>query len=380
MQSFDVIVIGIGGMGSAALWQLARRGQCVLGIERFDLGHGMGSSHGFNRIIRLSYFEHPNYVPLLRRAYELWRETERLAGEQLLFITGSLDAGREDGRVFAGSLAACREHGLEHEVLTSAEITGRFPGYRLPDDYAAVWQPEGGFVASERSILAHAAMAIEAGAEIHGRETVVGIEPAGGRVTVVTDKGRYEAGRVIASAGAWIGDLIPGLAGKAVPERQVLGWFQPRRPELFAPGVFPVSNLLSDIGQFYQFPMWGLPGFKIGRYNHLREHGHADALSREPNAADEEALRAAIRAFFPDADGPTLRLATCMFTNTPDEHFVIDTLPDHPEVVVASPCSGHGFKFASVIGEVLADLAMNGASAQDLSLFRYGRRELSPAD
>lgn len=373
MQHFDTIVVGIGGMGSATLWQLARRGQRVLGLERFDLGHAMGSSHGVNRIIRLAYFEHPDYVPLLRRAYELWRETERLAGEQLLFVTGGLDAGLENGRVVQGSLTACREHDLPHEMLTSAEITRRFPGYRLPAHYAAVYQPEGGFVASERAILAHASLATAAGAELHGREKVVGIEPGNGRVTVVTDRGRYEAGRVVVSAGAWISDLIPGLRKAAVPERQVLGWFQPRNPALFTPDVFPVSNLLTEFGHFYQFPSWGIPGFKIGRYNHLREQGHADVLSREPTAADETVLREAIRALFPEADGPTLRLAACLFTNTPDEHFVIDSLPDHPEVIVASPCSGHGFKFASVIGEVLADLATTGTSRMNLDLFSYGR-------
>ena len=373
MQHFDTIVIGVGAMGSAALWQLARRGQRVLGLERFDLGHMMGSSHGWNRIIRLAYFEHPSYVPLLRRAYELWRETERQAGEQLLFVTGGLDAGHPDGRVVKGSLQACREHALAHEVLAGAEIIRRFPGYRLPDDYVAVYQPDAGFVASERAIMAHAALGIAAGAEIHARETVVAVEPKGGRVVVATDRSRYEAGQVIVSAGAWISDLVPGLIGKAVPERQVLGWFQPKKPQLFAPAVFPVSNLLTDLGHFYQFPIWGLPGFKIGRYNHLREQGHADSLSREATPADEEALRAAIRSFFPEADGPTLRLAVCLFTNTPDEHFIIDRLPDHPEIVVASPCSGHGFKFSSVIGEILADLVCKGSTPLDLSLFKYER-------
>ncbi|MGB0086221.1 MAG: N-methyl-L-tryptophan oxidase [Rhodomicrobiaceae bacterium] len=373
MQRFDTIVIGIGAMGSAALWQLARRGQKVLGLERFDLGHAMGSSHGFNRIIRLAYFEHPGYVPLLRRAYELWRETERLGGEQLLFITGSLDAGPADGRIFEGSLAACREHGLPHDVLTAAEIAQRFPGYALPKDYAAVYQPDGGFVASERAILVHAALAISAGAEVHGREKVLAIEPANGCVVVATERAKYEAGRVVVSAGAWISDLVPALSGKAVAERQVLGWFQPMRPELFTPAVFPVSNIDTDLGHLYQFPSWGIPGFKIGRYHHLGETGHADTLSREPTAADEAGLREAIRRYFPAADGPTLRLAVCLFTNTQDEHFVIDTLPEHPEIIVASPCSGHGFKFASVIGEILADLAVNGTTRHDLSLFSLSR-------
>ncbi len=373
MQRFDAIVVGIGGLGSAALWQLARRGQRVLGLERFDLGHTMGSSHGLNRIIRLAYFEHPSYVPLLRRAYELWRETEQLAKEQLLFVTGGLDAGHPDSRVVEGSLRACREHALPHEVLTASEIGRRFPGYRLPADYAAVYQPDAGFVASERAIMVHAALGIAAGAEIHARETVIAIEPNGGHVVVVTDHSRYEAGQVIVSAGAWVSDLVPDLTHVAVPERQVLGWFQPRKPELFAPASFPVSNLLTDIGHFYQFPAWGLPGFKIGRYHHLEERGHADVLSRQATPADEEVLRQAIRAFFPEADGPTLRLGVCLFTNTPDEHFLIDRLPGHPEVVVASPCSGHGFKFASVIGEILADLVTAGSTRMDLSLFGYGR-------
>src|SRR5688572_7102569 len=188
MKSFDTIVIGIGGMGSATLWHLARRGQKVLGIERFDLGHAMGSSHGLNRIIRLAYFEHPNYVPLLRRAYEIWRETEQLAGEQLLFVTGGLDAGHPDGRVVTGALRACREHALRHEVLAGAELTRRFPGYRLPADYVAIYQPEAGFVASERAIMAHATLAVAAGARIHAREKVLALEPKGGRVVVVTDR------------------------------------------------------------------------------------------------------------------------------------------------------------------------------------------------
>ncbi len=369
----DVIVVGLGGMGSAACWQLARRGQRVLGLERFDIGHQMGSSHGLNRIIRLAYFEHPSYVPLLRRAYELWREAEGLAGEQLLFITGSLDAGPVGSRVVEGSLASCRDHDLPYEFLDADTVNRRFPGYRLPEDHAAVYQGEGGFVASERAILAHLSLAIGAGAEIHAREKVIAIEPGQGRVTVVTDRARYEAGRVVVSAGGWISDLVPELAGKAVAERQVLGWFQPKRPELFAPTRFPVSNLLTEEGHFYQFPSWGIPGFKIGLYHHLHEHGHADALSREPTAADEALLRTAVRRYFPEADGPTLRLAACLFTNTEDEHFVIDRARGAPEVIVASPCSGHGFKFASVVGEILADLATDKTPPFDLSLFSLAR-------
>ncbi|MCX5497095.1 N-methyl-L-tryptophan oxidase [Kaistia dalseonensis] len=371
--TYDVIVVGMGGMGSAACWQLARRGLRVLGLERFDLGHAMGSSHGLNRIIRLAYFEHPSYVPLLRRAYELWREAETLTREQLLFITGSIDGGPEGSHVVEGSLASCREHNLPHEVLTAAETAGRFPGYRLPEDYLAVFQPDGGFVASERAILAHTGLAIGAGATIHAREMVREISPRSGRVVVTTDRASYEAGRVIVSAGGWISDLIPALKGKAVAERQVLGWFQPKVPALFTPERFPVSNVLTDFGHYYQFPTWGIPGFKIGLYHHLHESGHAESLSREPTPRDEEILRAGMSRLFPDANGSTLRLSACLFTNTPDEHFVIDTLPGSPDIIVASPCSGHGFKFASVVGEILADFATDKRSPFDLSLFSFDR-------
>jgi sarcosine oxidase len=366
VPSHDVIVAGIGAMGSAAVWHLARRGLKVLGLERFDIPHAMGSSHGVNRIIRLAYFEHPLYVPLLRRAYELWRETEQAFGEQLLHITGGIDAGPSDGRIVAGSLRACREHDLPHELMDARELARRHPGYRLADGHVANYQADAGFVMSERAIVAHAQMAMAAGAEIHGREAITGWEPtAGGGVRVTTTRGAYEAGRLIISTGAWIGDHAAPQARLAVPERQI--------PAHFTPDRFPVSIVEATAGTCYQFPVFGVPGFKIGLYNHLRQSGHADTLSREPAAEDEAALRAVLREVFPEADGPTLALRTCLFTNTPDEHFIVDTIPGHPQVIVASPCSGHGFKFASVMGEVLADLAATGATRHDLSLFRLDR-------
>jgi sarcosine oxidase len=373
-KRLDVIVAGVGAMGAQTCWHLARRGQRVLGLDRYDIPNSMGSSHGVHRIIRLAYFEHPLYVPILRRAYELWRQTEQLAGEQLLFVTGSLDIGRAGSPVIRGSLESCELHHLPHQQLSFAEVNALFPGYRLPDGYEAVYQSDGGFVASERAVVAAANLAMDAGAVIRAREAVLGFDRvAGGGVRVRTEKGTYEAGRVVISTGAWIGEHVPALKSTAVPERQVLGWFRPKQPENFRLGAFPVSNLKSEDGHFYQFPVWGVPGFKIGRYHHLGEHGAADTLSREPNAADERALRSGLQRFFPDADGDLLAMRTCMFTNTPDEHFVLDTLPGFEEVVVASPCSGHGFKFSSAIGEILADLAMGQRPKFDLSPFRIGR-------
>ncbi|WP_407530217.1 N-methyl-L-tryptophan oxidase [Methylobacterium oryzisoli] len=372
-NTYDVIVLGVGGMGSAACWHLARRGVRVLGLERFDIPHAMGSSHGFNRIIRLAYFEDPSYVPLLRRAYENWRDLEGRFGEQLLFITGSIDAGPAGSRTVEGSLAACRAHGLAHRVMSGAELNRFAPGYALPDGHVAILQPEGGFVSAERAIVAHVTLAQAAGAEIRAREPALGWEPAGGGVRVRTERGVYEAGRLVVSAGSWMGDVVPALRPVAVPERQVLGWFQPREPALFAPERFPVFNMEVEEGKFYGFPVWHVPGFKIGRWHHLGESGPVDALPRDCDLRDEEAVRSCVRRYFPKADGPTMALRSCFFTNTPDEHFVIDTLPDLPQVVVASPCSGHGYKFCSVVGEILADLATQDRTRFDLSLHSIGR-------
>ncbi len=374
MGRYDVIVAGVGGMGAQACLQLASRGHRVLGLERFDIPHAMGSSHGVNRIIRLAYFEHPSYVPLLRRAYQLWRELEGAAGEQLLFITGSLDIGPQGTPVIENSLQSCQLHGLPHEHLSSAEVMRRFPGYTLPSGYQAVYQGEGGFVASERAIVVAVCLAMKRGAVIKAREPLIDYAPLpGGGVRVRTQKATYEAGRLILCSGGWIGQHVPALSDIAIAERQVIGWFQPKRPDLFRLGAFPVSNLKSDAGHFYQFPAWHVPGFKIGLYHHLREHGHADTLPREVTARDEAALRAGIERYFPDANGDCLALRACLFTNTPDGHFIIDTLPDFPEVIAASPCSGHGYKFASVVGEILADLATGKAPSLDISLFQLRR-------
>jgi sarcosine oxidase len=379
-KPYDVIVAGVGGMGSAACWQLARRGKRVLGLERFDIPHTMGSSHGQNRIIRLAYYEHSSYVPLLRRAYELWRDAEYASGERLLFVTGGIDAGPENGRIITGSLASCHEHGLPHEVLSARELARRFPGWQLPDEHVANFQPDAGFVASERAIVTHVQLALGAGADIRAREAITGWDLTGaGTVRVSTTRGSYEAERLILSTGAWIGDHVPELAGKAVPERQVLGWFRPKEPEHFRMGSCPVGIVDGQPRVVYVFPEWGIPGFKLGVYNHLLESGHADSLSREPNAADEALLRQVVRAYFPGADGPVLSLRACLFTNTADEHFVIDALPGAPPVIVASPCSGHGFKFSSVVGEVLADMATGVRPRLDLGLFKLGRLSSQPA-
>jgi sarcosine oxidase len=375
---FDTIVIGVGGMGSATCFELARRGRRVLGLEQFDIPHTRGSSHGVNRIIRLAYYEHPSYVPLLRRAYELFHELEARCGEQLLHYTGSVDAGPADSEVFNGALHSAQLCDLPHEVLDGAELTHRFPGYQFPHDHMALFQPQGGFLMSERCIVQFAHAAMNLGAEIHGREKVLEYAAtSSGGVRVRTDRGEYFADSLVITAGAWDSQLLPHLRGLAVPERQVLAWLRPTRPEHFRIGTFPVFNALVEEGRYYGFPEFGIPGFKFGRYHHFEETGHPDTLTRgergEPRPDDEAVLREFAARYFPDGCGPTLSLAACMFTNTPDGHFIIDRHPDLPQVIYASPCSGHGFKFTAVLGEVLAELAISGATRHDIDFFRFDR-------
>jgi sarcosine oxidase len=360
-------------MGSASLFHLARRGWRVLGLERFDLVHEYGSSHGLTRIIRLAYWEHPTYVALLRRAYELWRELEGLANERLLHITGSVDAGPEGSAIFEGARKSSELHGLAHEVMDGAELRRRFPGYRLPDRFRCLYQPEGGFLLPERCDVAQVEQALAHGAAVRCREPVLEWEANGGSVRVRTTRGRYEAGKLIICAGPWASKLVPELRGLAVPERQVLAWLQPSRPEHFRLGAFPVFNLEVEEGRYYGFPSFLVPGFKFGKYHHRGEQVDPDRVSREPEAEDEELLREFARRYFPEGAGPTLMLKACLFTNSPDRHFILDLHPAHPEVAIAAGFSGHGYKFCSVVGEVMADLAQEGRTRHDIEFFRLGR-------
>jgi sarcosine oxidase len=351
-ERFDAIVVGVGGMGSAALFELARRGRRVLGLERFSVPHEFGSSHGVTRIIRLAYYEDSAYVPLLRRAYELWHELEGRVGERLLYVTGSVDAG---AGVFEGSLRSCAEHGLAHEVLSGSELGRRFPGYRLPGSIAVLLQPEGGFLLPERCIVAYAREAEALGAVVRAGERVLDWEPSSDGVRVRSDRGLYEANRLVRA------------------ERQVLAWFEPLEPELFQPECFPVFNVVVPEGRWYGFPVFGAPGVKLGRYHHRGEVVEPDCFDREPNREDELLLRVFVERYLPAGAGPTAALKTCLFENSPDEHFLLDLHPDCPQAVVAAGFSGHGFKFCSVVGEIIAELALTGETRHDIAFLRLAR-------
>jgi sarcosine oxidase len=370
VERYDVVVVGVGGMGSAALYHLARRGKRILGIERFEIPNELGSSHGVTRIIRQAYFEHPSYVPLVRRAYELWRELEAEAGEQLLFVTGAVEGGP---RIFEGAVRSSVEHGLPFEELDGAGVARRFPAFRLPADLRVVYQRDGGFLLSERCILAHVAGARARGAEVWTGERVLGWSAGKKKVRVRTDRREVEAKRLVLTAGAYSQDVARLAPGTVVAQRQVLGWLEPARPELFAPDRFPVFNLALEEGHVYGFPIHGVPGFKIGFYDHEGARGDPDTISREVTTEDEVPLRRFAERYFPDGAGQMLDLKACLFELSPDEHFLIDRHPESKLALLGAGFSGHGFKFCSVVGEILADLVLDGDTLHDIGFLRLGR-------
>jgi sarcosine oxidase len=378
-SGLDVIVVGVGAMGSSACYHLARRGAKVLGLEQFDIPHALGSSHGFSRMIRMAYYEHPDYVPLLRRAYVLWRELESASAQTLFHEVGGIYMGPPGGHVVRGTIEAAERHGLAHEVLSHAALAERFPQFKVPGDFTGVWEPRAGFLLPEKVVAAQAELALRAGADLRGREEVLDWSAGDSNVVVRTDKGEYRAERLLFCGGPWTGKIVRDLGVELVVTRQVLGWVWPRRPELFALGTFPVWGIEAADGSLsYGFPMTpDNPGLKVARHGR-GQVTDPDRVARNASPADEVEVHEILNRNLPDGNGPLLSLRVCLYTNSPDEHFIIDRHPNHPRVTVACGFSGHGFKFASVVGEVLADLALEGKTglpAQFLGLGRFGNEK-----
>lgn len=372
-MTHDVIVVGLGAMGSAALYHLARQDVRVLGIERFEPGHDRGSSHGRTRIIRHGYFEHPSYVPLVRRAATMWRELERQSGQSLMTVTGIAEIGKPDSTLIEGTLAASRQHDLPHDVLSARDLMKRYPAFRIPQDFVAVFQPDGGFVQAEAGIRAHLRLAAAAGAGIRTGERVLSIEQTSNGVRVKTERSVFEAATVIVSAGAWTGSLLPDVKLPLEVTRQVLLWVKPSQPDLFRTGWFPVFLIESEDGIHYGFPLHDDDGLKLAKHHHAGEIVAPDTYDRAISTTDELSILTPIHRFMPASAGPVISAKTCIYTMTPDEDFLIDRVPGQERIIVASPCSGHGFKFAPAIGEALAELATTGRTKSDLSRFRIGR-------
>jgi sarcosine oxidase len=368
---YDVAIIGLGAMGSAAALELVRRGLDVVGFDRFTPPHTFGSSHGDTRIIREAYFEHPVYVPMVQRAFELWRELERASGSALLRPTGGLMIGAPDSTLVSGALRSAQLHGLEHSVLSAHEIRARFPVLEPQGEMVGVWEPRAGVLSPEACVSAQLEQARNRGTSLHFGEPVNRWQADGPHVRVFTAQRSCRAKQLIVSAGAWVNSLLPEAPLPARIERQVLHWFAAARDaDAFAPERCPIHLWQFDGGRFfYGFPDLGA-GVKLA-FHHGGEITSADAVRREVEPDEVQAVRAALRRFVPAADGRCLSSVVCLYTNTPDEHFWIDRHPAHTNVLVASPCSGHGFKFAPVMGEILADLVQRRRPRFELELFRW---------
>lgn len=371
VAAVDVIVAGLGAHGSSAAYHLASRGASVLGFDRFARGHTLGSSGGLSRIIRLSYYEHSDYVPLLRRAWTLWRELEGESGERLLTETGGLYAGDPDGELVAGALASARTHDLEHEVLDVAALRERFPLFDWPDGWQGVFEPQAGWLAPERCIETHLRLAERSGAVLRFEEPIERWTSTPDGVRVTTAAGTFDAKQLVITAGAWASQLAPSLAAELSVERSVLFWFEPTTErEAFA--RLPIYIVDDTDRIFYGFPYIEGQGVKVAGL-HFGDKADPDTVDRTASAKDEERVRAWLRRRVPLANGERRDAKVCLYTNTRDANFIIDRLADHPNVVVASACSGHGFKFSSVIGEILADLVIDGETRQPISFLSAGR-------
>jgi sarcosine oxidase len=372
-RSFDVIVVGAGGMGSAAAFELARRGRSVLALEQFPFVHDRGSSHGHTRIIRRAYYEHPDYVPLVQRAFERWYDLEQRSGRHLLTECPCLSIGAPDGEVVTGVLASAEQHNLSVERLDGAALARRFPQFRFDDSFVGVLERDAGFLYVEECVRTQLEQARLLGATLHDQEPVTGWSSDGQSVKVTTCSDTYHAASLILTAGPWSGRLLGPLGIRLRVMRQVMTWFGTQEPAEFRRDRFPI--FLADVseGPFYGLPAIDGRGLKIARHYGAPELASPGEIDRAVAASDEAPVRAFLEKHIPRAIA-TLRYAqTCIYTLSPDRHFIIDRHPEHPNVAFAAGFSGHGFKFATTVGEILADLAESGTTSWPIQLFSCAR-------
>jgi sarcosine oxidase len=376
INNYDVIVVALGSMGSAAVHSLAARGLRVLGLETFWPAHDQGSAHGGTRIIRQAYFEGPAYVPLLRGAFDGWRELQQQSGRELVRLCGGIYIGDPDSVIFTGSLEAALVHGLPHEVLDAAEIRARFPTMGPADHAVGLYEPNAGYVRPEETVLANIELARRHGARLLFEEPVTSwTTTPGGGVEVVTSNGRYGADRLVLAPGAWTPELLQVPAPIAV-ERQIFYWFEPHFTadvpyERYAAGHPVYIEETDGNGWVYGFPMVDGPegGLKLAFYRQNVGTTTPETIDRTVHADEVDAMRRRALQLFPRLTGRLVKAATCMYASAPDDHFVIGRLADTPQVVLACGFSGHGFKFVPVVGEIVADLVQTGSTAYDISMF-----------
>jgi monomeric sarcosine oxidase len=375
----DVIVIGGGVMGCAAAYHLAKDGQRVLLLEQFAIGHTYGSSHGPSRIIRLAY-DSADYVQLARAAYRLWRELEIESGASLLLKVGGFDFGSPDAFMLAGIRATYEAVGVPFEAVDRDEIMRRFPQFNLPEDTIGYYQPDYSLLAADLCVTTLATQARRHSAMVHEHEPVHEIRPAGSGVAVQTEQGTYTAGRLILSAGSWARPLLRQLELElplSVTKEQ-LAFFKPRDPAAFRPDRFPLflHRFPGTTSLGSGFPLFGHTGVKM-MLDRIGPEIDPDTPDRGVDQPRLDRLRAYVASILPILGDDIIEAVTCRYTMTPDEDFILDHHPTHPQIVIASPCSGHGFKFGVVIGRILADLAGCDATDYPIERFRLDRPALS---
>lgn len=373
MEHFEVLVLGCGGVGSAALFELARRGVRVLGLDRFPPAHDRGSSHGSTRIIRQAYFEHPDYVPLVQRAYELWTALQQQSSQPLYHEVGLLEVGPPDGIVIPGVLKSARQHQLEIEQLTPHEIEKRWSSFRVPEHLTGVFECRAGYLLVEQCVLAHLEAAQQAGAQLKVGETVRRWQIQGAGVTVETDRATYAADRLIVTAGAWSGTLLAELGGKLTVRRKPFFFLKNQDAQLTVDAGCPTYFYELPAGYFYGFPQIDARGIKVAEHSGGTPVDDPLQVDRTLHPEDYERVATFVRQAFPTASVEISEHAVCLYTLSADENFIVDRHPDHEQVVFAAGLSGHGFKFAPVLGEALADLALTGKTALPIEFLALAR-------
>lgn len=374
MSHYDAIVLGLGGVGSSAVMHLAHRGARVVGVDRFHPPHDRGSSHGQTRVTRQSYFEHPDYVPLVLETYRRWDELEQRVGRKLYHQTGLLEVGPVDGEVVPGVLRAAREHDLAVEELTPADVHARWPGFRLPESLTAVFETRAGYLLVEDCVRAHLEAATQAGAELRTGCEVLGWTAADNEVTVRTGDGELSADRLVIAAGAWSAGLLAELGIELTIRRKSLFWFRTRGERYAVEDGSPVFLFELPTGIFYGFPQLDERGVKVAEHSGGLPVDDPLALDRARHTADEQMLTAFLAEHLPDVTNEVTDHTVCMYTMSPDERFVVDRHPQFSNVTLAAGLSGHGFKFTAVLGQALAELALEGRTdlpIEFLSLSRF---------
>ena len=370
----DVAVLGLGAMGSAALWRLASRGASVVGFERFEPGHEFGSSHGASRIFRAAYFEDTRYVPLLVAALEWWRRLEQESARELLVQIGGLMIGPPDGPLITGSLKSVNEHRLPHRILDRAAMAASYPQHKLVAGDVAILDELAGVLLPEETIAACLALAKDRGAAIHSLSTVQRIEPAPGHVDLIVGADTLRFRHAVICAGPWLPDLISIPGCELEIERQVITWFKSATPDSFAPDRFPAFvRELADGTIGFGIPDMGDGLVKVGIHHGDGEIVNPDSMDRSVQRRDYETTESFASAYIDGLMPSVAKAMVCLYTNSPDSHFVIGQVPGVPNMTIVSPCSGHGFKFAPLIGEIAADLALKGGTDYAIEMFSPNR-------